>query len=281
MTKGQIRVLQRKLAELSLYTGKIDGIVGNKTLGAMARAFAKLDIPLPPSFEGWNKTRRTTAFLQAYALSEGIEAGVVDGLWGPQTDFAWVSLEMKLATGKIRQFRDETPETIGNPGGFPTETRSQQDLVKFYGKPGTPDRKFQPPMVRVSLPWKMKLAWDKRNSRSFLWAHEKCADSLGRVLQRIDGAYSDAQKSELGIDLFGGDYAPRKMKGANRASLHSWGIAYDFDPERNGLDATRLTARLAQPDAIPFWEAWEAEGWYSLGRMRNFDFMHVQAAHRL
>jgi hypothetical protein len=68
------------------------------------------------------------------------------------------------------------------------------------------------------------------------------------------------------------------MRGGNSYSMHSWGIAIDFDPERNRLNWNSGEARLAKPDCIPFWQAWEAEGWVSLGRTRDFDWMHVQAA---
>ncbi len=68
------------------------------------------------------------------------------------------------------------------------------------------------------------------------------------------------------------------MRGGQSYSMHSWGIAIDFDPERNQLKWGRPRARLSHSDAAPFWDAWEAEGWVSLGRARNFDWMHVQAA---
>jgi len=58
---------------------------------------------------------------------------------------------------------------------------------------------------------------------------------------------------------------------------HAYGAAFDFDPLRNGLKVKAPMARLSHQDAIPFWEIWEAEGWVSLGRARNFDYMHVQA----
>ncbi|AFL51378.1 hypothetical protein ABIE78_002797 [Sinorhizobium fredii] len=68
------------------------------------------------------------------------------------------------------------------------------------------------------------------------------------------------------------------MRGGNSYSMHSWGIAMDFDPERNQLHAYKPSARLSHSDAVPFWVAWESEGWLSLGRARDFDWMHVQAA---
>jgi hypothetical protein len=60
--------------------------------------------------------------------------------------------------------------------------------------------------------------------------------------------------------------------------MHSWGIAIDFDPMRNQLKWGRDKARLAKPDAKKFWQAWERQGWVSLGRRKNYDWMHVQAA---
>jgi hypothetical protein len=108
--------------------------------------------------------------------------------------------------------------------------------------------------------------------------HKLVAPSAIKVLQNIANAYSASEMHDIGIDLFGGSLNVRKMRGGSNYSMHSWGIAIDFDPERNQLKWGRDKARLAMPDAVPFWVAWESEGWLSLGRARNFDWMHVQAA---
>jgi hypothetical protein len=60
--------------------------------------------------------------------------------------------------------------------------------------------------------------------------------------------------------------------------MHSWGIALDFDPDRNQLSWGKPKALFSGVGYLPFWQAWEAEGWVSLGRKRDFDWMHVQAA---
>ncbi|GAB5378457.1 MAG: M15 family metallopeptidase [Acuticoccus sp.] len=258
---------------------EIDGHLGEKTYAAVKQGLGRLGQPAPADAASWSDRRRTVAFLQMYAEAEGIDPGPIDGLWGPQTDYAVSALAEKLEDGAVREFVDEAP-TSRPAGGFPDETRSQAELRTFYGPPGRKDGSVRPPLVKVPLPWKMKLGWNRRQHRSYLWAHEKVADSLARVLARVDAQFDAAQKADLGIDIFSGDYAPRQMRGANRASLHSWGIAFDFDAERNQLRWNRHRARLGQPDAIPFWEAWEAEGWCALGRVRNYDFMHVQAARR-
>ena len=66
------------------------------------------------------------------------------------------------------------------------------------------------------------------------------------------------------------------MRGGSQWSMHSWGIAIDFDPDRNQMQWGRDKARLAKPDLETFWRIWEEEGAVSLGRTRNFDWMHVQ-----
>lgn len=49
-------------------------------------------------------------------------------------------------------------------------------------------------------------------------------------------------------------------------------------PDRNQLKMGRDRAVFARPDYDVWWRCWEEEGWTSLGRTRNYDWMHVQAA---
>lgn len=148
----------------------------------------------------------------------------------------------------------------------------QKDVPAFYGAVGQNQ-------ASLVLPYPMRIAWDKARVVNKITLHKKVIDSAARAFEQIAKAYPDAKvRADLGIDLFAGSLAVRKMRGSNAWSMHSWGIAIDFDSERNPLRWGRDRARLAQPDAIPFWEAWESEGWVSLGRTKNFDWMHIQAA---
>lgn len=61
-------------------------------------------------------------------------------------------------------------------------------------------------------------------------------------------------------------------------SMHSWGIAFDFDPERNGFRTRAPAAEFSLPVYRDWFEIWEAEGAVSLGRARNYDWMHIQFA---
>lgn len=130
----------------------------------------------------------------------------------------------------------------------------------------------------LALPYPMRIAWDKRKTVSRITIHSKCAESAGRALQRTLDHYGMEKIKELGLDLFGGCFNNRPMRGGSQLSMHAFACAIDFDPERNQLKWGRDRARLAKADCAKFWEFWEAEGWVPLGRARNFDWMHVQAA---
>lgn len=174
------------------------------------------------------------------------------------------------------------PETVPDRGDmelptFPPSKSTELDwprqaeCIKFYGGVGLHQ-------TTLTLPYNMRIAWDKNKTINKITVHEKVHDSARRCFYRIADAYDENTRKTIGIDLFGGSLNVRKMRGGNSYSMHSWGIAIDFDPERNQLKWGRDKARLAKTDAETFWRIWEDEGWVSLGRARNFDWMHVQAA---
>ena len=172
-------------------------------------------------------------------------------------------------------WRDAAPLDV-NPNRWPRQSPGA-GLVEAFGPRGAPGG-FTPPLRRVACPWPLKIAWNRRQTTRSISIHAKCAGSLGRVLARIHAHYGDAEIGRLGLDLYGGSYNPRRMRGATRWSMHSWGIAIDWDPANNRLKWGRDKATLARPEYEDWWRFWEEEGWLSLGRAKNFDGMHVQAA---
>lgn len=204
---------------------------------------------------------KTVKAIKAFQVANALAA---DGRVGPITAAALFPDDF------VRENQDEVappPEPSSATGAWP----KQVDCMRFYGGVGL----FQ---KKLALPYPMRLAWDKGVVVRQITVHEKVHDSAARVFQKIAARYNEGARKDLGLDLFGGSLNVRRMRGGTSYSMHSWGIAIDFDPERNQLRWGRDKARLAKPDAEDFWKFWEAEGWVSLGRSRNFDWMHVQAA---
>ena len=93
---------------------------------------------------------------------------------------------------------------------------------------------------------------------------------MNEVLQ----AYGADLINDLGLDLFGGCFNHRKVRGGKRLSTHSWGIAIDWDPANNRLRWDHTRARFAG-DAYADWlDIWAAYGFANLGRVRDYDWMH-------
>ena len=215
----------------------------------------------------------------------GFDPGPADGILGPRTraaihacqdwhqevagsddvdDILWPDIPLPD--------RDEDPpEAV--PGQANPVWPREADVPKFYGAMGQH-------LKRLELPYKMRLAWDRDEWISGFSVHEKAHDSASRAFARIAETFDETRRRDLGLDVFSGCVsAPRPKRGSKNVwSMHSWAIAIDFDNARNQLRWGRDKARLGQPDAREFWEIWESEGWLSLGRAKNYDWMHVQAA---
>lgn len=275
MVVGMVRLIQTRLKELGYLKGRVDGDRGPNTNKAVLAALSARDADMPPGWRDWSEKRRAVGFLQLCCKDQGIDPGEIDGRIGHHTEFAYETLAEMLETGAPpRNWRDETPLDV-NPNRWPTEAR----VESVFGRHGEPGG-YTPPLRRVECPWKLKIAWNLSQTASTILIHEKCADSLGRILAKVYAHYGEAEIKRLRLDLFGGSYNPRKMRGSERWSMHSWGIAIDWDPSQNQLRWNRDQASLSGVDYLDWWKFWEEEGWLSLGRVANYDWMHVQAAKR-
>lgn len=255
-----IRFAQGELKRTRNYKGPIDGAMNS----AMAPAMAGID-GLRPS---WTMQRKVVGFIQKTA---GLKGSDIDGLWGDQTQTAFDSLLFQ------RQFNTPPPtwrpedRVLGGANTWPSHANNDNAVIAFYGQPGENLAPLVPPYEHF-------LSWSPGTRARSILCNTKVHGSLTKVLNDVLDVYGAAEIKRLRLDQFGGCFNKRRMRGGTRWSTHSWGMALDYDPENNQLKWKSDRATFARPEYLPWWKCWEDEGWTSLGRVANFDWMHVQAA---
>ncbi len=250
------KTVQRAMAATGFYKGLIDGGYGPITRFA-AREIAKSKINLyKPT---WSDDRVRIA-IEQMIMSPKFYTSAIDGLPGPATQVALEKWQDYITFD--RRSPDPSAGVVGS-----TIWPTQAKMVEFYGKPGTNHTTIKPP-------YSVYYDGDKVSK---IVINKKCADSALRILNAVKKAYGAAKIKELGLDRYGGSYNNRKMRNGTALSTHAMAAAWDWDPERNQLRQTRRSAQFAKPEYDAFIDAHEAEGWISLGRARDFDWMHFQA----
>lgn len=147
---------------------------------------------------------------------------------------------------------------------------SEESLIDYYGEVGLNQK-------QIVLPYTHYYWENNKQINSFL-CHKKIATSLLRILTNVLNHYGKEDIHRLHLDILGGCLYLRSIRGGTRFSTHSWGIAIDYDPINNQYEWNSEKALFAKPEYEMWWNFWEEEGWYSLGRRCNYDWMHIQAA---
>jgi len=179
-----------------------------------------------------------------------------DGIYGPQTARAVLA-----ALGEERG-PDEA-------AAFPSQSRVREGRTEF-GHPGDN-------LTTIIPAYDLRLSWDPAVVVSRISINASCADSAGRIFQDTLEHYGIEEIRRLRLDLFGGCYNQRRVRGGTAWSIHAWAAAIDLDPERNALRMDHKEAAFARPEYADFWKIVESHGWTSLGREKDYDWMHFQA----
>ena len=145
-----------------------------------------------------------------------------------------------------------------------------KEIIKKYGKPNQQGSY----LTTIKLPYPMRLAWDKNTKVTTMRCHKLVANDFINVFEEILEHYGYEKIVELGIDLFGGCFNFRQMRGGSDYSRHSWGIAIDLDPERNQLKESKKTARFARIEYKPMIDIFYKYGFIGLGVEKDYDWMH-------
>jgi len=147
-------------------------------------------------------------------------------------------------------------------------------IIAKYGQPGDVHN-----LTIIETPYPMRIAWDKSKFVNKIQCHKLIAEPLLAVFNDLKEHYGITQLYELGIDLFGGVYNLRLMRGSKKTySRHSWAIAIDLHPEANQLKWGKDKALFAKPEYQPMIDIFYKHGFISYGRERNNDFMHFEIA---
>lgn len=144
------------------------------------------------------------------------------------------------------------------------------ECIKRYGAPNEGGVGY---LETISLPYPMVYDGKPVNK---MRCHKLVKKNFLAVFNELLSVYTYPEIVRLGIDKFGGCFNYRKMRGGTEFSRHSWGIAIDLDPQRNLLKETNKTARFARPEYAKMIDIFYKHGFVSLGREKNFDWMHFE-----
>ena len=245
-----------------------DGIIGSKTISALANALgAKI-----------SSYRKTT--IKNIQKAVGSYA---DGVIGTKTLTAIINkLQSKTSTTKKMEIDPLIKKYIEKPISF-TKVNYKAQPVKqsairsgnsIFGKAGD-----ESVLVSVPVPANYPLKYDGKQVKS-IRIHKLAADRLEAALKDIINHYGeDIEKVAPGACVYDGSYNFRKTTGTSSYSIHSWGLALDFDAANNTMKMSAPKARLSQDIYKPFWDILEYHGFNSLGRRGNYDWQHCQATH--
>ena len=243
-----------------------DGIIGSGTLGAIANA-------LGATISAYKQT--TIKNIQKKV------GATADGIIGKNTLNSIISVLSKKPAIK-NNIDPLVQKYIDKPIKY-TEVDYKSSLVKqsvlrsgssAFGKAGCENM-----LVNVPVPANYPLKYDGNPVKS-IRIHKLVADRLAAALQDIINHYGeDIEKVAPGACCYDGSYNFRQSRGSSSQSVHSWGVAIDFDAGNNTMKMAAPKARLSQDIYKPFFDIWEYHGFMSLGRRGNYDWMHIQAAY--
>ena len=166
------------------------------------------------------------------------------------------------------------------------------EVVRVYGNPSDPQF-YDTQTVYMKLPYPMRYSENTTQIIKFIRVHKLCTEELTAIFTDIWNYVRIKVKQEvgfdkttstydrltlaaikkLGLDLFGGTYYYRNVRGKKRLSLHAFGVAIDLDPTSNPLGSKKGT--------MPFWvvSIFKKYGWKWGGDFKGRkDPMHFQRA---
>ena len=153
------------------------------------------------------------------------------------------------------------------PHGLEQIVATFGDIFDYIGPAHTLNPAWQTDVLaRVTLPFPVKLSWDKSRSVSQFTCHKLLAEKFTEVFAEISAA-----QLQNAITTFGGCSRSAPQRTGSKLSAHAWGIATDLNPESN---AQGTSGNMDQHIVVIFRDAGFMWGGEWQGRAR--DPMHFQ-----
>lgn len=170
-------------------------------------------------------------------------------------------------------------------GPLSSDLYSTTQAIAEFGEPNEDDRlsKVEPQLVYFDAPFKLRLyARNTPANVTRIRCHAKIADYAHAALSRVREVYGDERIVRLGLDVYGGCYNPRKVRGGESWSKHAFAIAFDFLQAENGLNTPFAKATFGRPEYKDYLDIWQECGFANLGRIPTFnrDAMHFEFMRR-
>lgn len=150
---------------------------------------------------------------------------------------------------------------------------TNQQVIQHFGQANKTGKGY---LERITLPYPMRIAWNLNQRVTTVVVHKAVKSNFENLFKDLLAHYGLKKLQRLRIDVFGGIFNYRKITGGSNLSRHSWAIAIDLDPVNNSYRATSKTAWFAKKAYEPMIEIFEKNGFVSLGKERNFDWMHFE-----
>jgi hypothetical protein len=151
---------------------------------------------------------------------------------------------------------------------------STKQIISIFGKAGD-DRN----LITVTMPYSRRIAWDLKALTNKMQCHKLVAPVFQKIHTEILEHYGIEEIKRLEIDIFGGCYNFRKMRGGSDWSRHSWGIAEDLNPIKNGLKMTWKNSQFFKQEYKPMIDIYYKNGFINQGKEKGFDAMHWEILH--
>lgn len=162
---------------------------------------------------------------------------------------------------------------------FPHE--DSVNLMKFYGDPrgsnGQVSKKwFSENMVKWTPPYTIYYSDGKRTPLKTIFLHKKVVSVYTAAFTEVKNTFEPKEINDLRLNISGGAFNYRVIRGGNRLSTHAFGIAIDMDPARNPYPKKWKEGMINRE----FCDILMKHGIWWRGHNGDVDAMHFQCAWR-